>query len=198
MNARKRYRRVLLWIFGAALVFCAFFSYFYIQNTIPDRVNVVVQEEENFNFSLPMAATLTSESQEVSLLGASTIPSDAIDLVLDEDFQIVGSSTGSYSVSCKLLRALRSLVDDTRYMAFVIFMVSRMLFIRAWISRAFAISYPPPFLRFVPARDRFYKPGPLPEVLLSGWGSALFPWRYLAAVFHADYGNTAACHFGTV
>ena len=102
MNARKRYRRVLLWIFGAALVFCAFFSYFYIQNTIPDRVNVVVQEEENFNFSLPMAATLTSESQEVSLLGASNIPSDAIDLVLDEDFQIVGSSTGSYSVSCKL------------------------------------------------------------------------------------------------
>lgn len=102
MNARKRYRRILLWIFGISVLFCAFFLYVYVQRTIPDRINVVVQEQEEFNFSLPMAATLTSESEEVSLTGDSNIPSDAIDLVLDEDFQIMGTATGDYSVSCKL------------------------------------------------------------------------------------------------
>lgn len=102
MEARKSYRRLLLWVFGVSLIFCAFFCYYYVQNTIPDHINVVVQEDEEFNFSLPMTATLTSDSEAVSLSQKSNIPSDAIDLVLDEPFQVRGSSTGKYELSCKL------------------------------------------------------------------------------------------------
>ena len=102
MEARKSYRRLLLWVFGFSLIFCAIFSYYYVQNTIPDRINVVVQEEEEFNFSLPMTATLTSGSEEVSLSGNSNIPSDAINLSLDEPFQVCGSTTGNYELSCRL------------------------------------------------------------------------------------------------
>ena len=102
MSVRRSYRRGLLTIFGITLVFSAFFFYFYVQNHIPDKINVVVEEGGEFNFSLPMSVTLTSQSQEVSLVNGSKIPGDAIDIVLDESFQVTSDTIGEYAIDCKL------------------------------------------------------------------------------------------------
>ena len=57
-----RFRRCLIWTFWLSLVFTVGFTWYYLERRIPDRVSVVVQEQEEFDFQLPFGVTLLSES----------------------------------------------------------------------------------------------------------------------------------------
>ena len=53
MTRKEKLRKSLIVLFWAGLVVLAGSSYFYMQWSIPDRLNVVVDQEENFHFSVP-------------------------------------------------------------------------------------------------------------------------------------------------
>ena len=78
VTRKEKLRKSLIVLFWAGLVVLAGSSYFYMQWSIPDRLNVVVDQEENFHFSLPVKVSLKSESEEVVLNNGSNIPSDEI------------------------------------------------------------------------------------------------------------------------
>ena len=54
VTRKEKLRKSLIVLFWAGLVVLAGSSYFYMQWSIPDRLNVVVDQEENFHFSLPV------------------------------------------------------------------------------------------------------------------------------------------------
>ena len=75
---KHRFRRFLLWTFLAGVTSVTGFSYYYMKLVIPDRINIVQNQEEIVQFSLPFHATLLSESEEVVLGNKSDIPKGQI------------------------------------------------------------------------------------------------------------------------
>ncbi|WP_412693943.1 hypothetical protein [Clostridium sp. AF21-20LB] len=71
ISRKEKLRRVLLIIFGAGVIALAGVSYQYVKNAVPDRINVVVDRQEQVRFGLPFRALLESESEEVLLNGSS-------------------------------------------------------------------------------------------------------------------------------
>ena len=64
MMKKESFRRILIWIFWISLVFTIGFSWVYIRYAVPDRLNLVVNEEEVFHFALPPGVTFESDSEE--------------------------------------------------------------------------------------------------------------------------------------
>lgn len=120
MTRKEKLKRGLVFLFWASLVFTAGFSYFYVKWTIPDRLNLVVDEEENFHFSLPVKVSLYSDSEEVVLNNGSNIPSNEIHLQLDQPFTVYSQNEGTYHLNMKLFGLIRFKdievdVSDTKF-----------------------------------------------------------------------------------
>lgn len=120
VTRKEKLRKSLIVLFWAGLVAVAGLSYFYMQWSIPDRLNVVVDQEENFHFSLPVKVSLKSESEEVVLNNGSNIPSDEIHLQLDQPFSLYSENEGTYHLNMKLfglfsLKDIEVDVSDTKY-----------------------------------------------------------------------------------
>ena len=102
MEKRKRLHHWLVWVFWISILFTIGFLYYYMDRAIPDRLNVVVDEEQAFQFPLPLQVTMMSESEEVVLGNGSNIPSDEITIVQNKPFTVYGKEEGSYQVGLKL------------------------------------------------------------------------------------------------
>lgn len=120
MAARKKYRKYLIWTFLVGILFTVGFTYFYMDRAIPDKLNVVLEEEEYFDFQIPLSATILSESEEVVLGNGSNIPSEEIHIIRDQAFMVQGKREGSYQIGLKLfgkiqLKNIQVDVVDTKY-----------------------------------------------------------------------------------
>lgn len=116
----KKFHRYVVTAFWVSLVFCIGFSYFYMKWVIPDKLNVVAEEEEQFHFSMPFGVTLSSDSEEVVLGNGSNIPSDQIHLSVNQPFSVYSENQGSYKIGLKLfgwlqLKDIQVNVVDTKY-----------------------------------------------------------------------------------
>ncbi len=114
------YRRWLIRVFWAALLFTAAYSWYYVEHAVPDRLNIVLDQEESFTFSLPGKFILQSESEEVALGNGSNIPSDQITIRRQEPVYLYGRSQGSYQIGLNLFGLIRMKeiqvdVVDTQY-----------------------------------------------------------------------------------
>ena len=120
MTKRQKFHRYLVWTFWAGILFTIGFTYYYMDRSIPDRLNVVLVEEEAFDFPIPLQATILSESEEVVLGNGSNIPSGEIHIVKNQPFTVCGKQEGSYQIGLKLfgwlqLKEIQVDVVDTRY-----------------------------------------------------------------------------------
>ena len=96
MMKKESFRRILIRIFWISLVFTIGFSWVYIRYAVPDRLNLVVNEEEVFHFALPPGVTFESDSEEVVLKNASEIPQGMIRIERPDAVSMYGKNEGSY------------------------------------------------------------------------------------------------------
>ena len=120
MSRRSRYRRCLIWTFWVGVLFTIGFSYYYMERVIPDRLSIVLEQEETLNLAMPVRLTLESESEEVVLGGGSNIPSDQITIEKNEAISLYGKTQGSYQLGVDLfgmirLKEIQVDVVDTQY-----------------------------------------------------------------------------------
>ena len=104
---KESFRRILIRIFWISLVFTIGFSWVYIRYAVPDRLNLVVNEEEVFHFALPPGVTFESDSEEVVLKNASEIPQGMIRIERPDAVSMYGKNEGSYRVGMKFLGLIR-------------------------------------------------------------------------------------------
>ena len=102
MKAKLWYRRILIMIAVAASLYTGYVIYSYVNRTIPDKIHVVVHEQEEFNFHLPLSAQISCEDRQVSFCGESNIPQNEITLNLNHSFTIQSSNMGTHQISMKL------------------------------------------------------------------------------------------------
>ncbi len=118
--AKKKYHKLIVRAFWISLIICIGFSWFYMKRVIPDKLNIVAAEEEQFHFSMPFDVTLHSDSEEVVLGNGSNIPSDKIHLQVNQPFSLYSKNLGSYKLGLKLfgwiqLKDIQVNVVDTKY-----------------------------------------------------------------------------------
>ncbi len=118
--AKNKIHRIIIRAFWISLIFCIGFSWFYMKRVIPDKLNIVAQEEDQFHFSMPFDVTLSSDSEEVVLNNGSNIPSDQIHLQVNQPFSVYSENQGSYKLGLKLfgwiqLKDIQVNVVDTKY-----------------------------------------------------------------------------------
>lgn len=93
------------WLFKgtilAALLFWGF-TFYYLEKTVPDRLNIVAGEEEHMQIPVLFESTLKMKEAEVSLGDASNIPSNQIRISGRDSFQMLGKKQGSYQMEVKL------------------------------------------------------------------------------------------------
>ena len=101
-NKRGRKRKRVLGgaVLSAALFFCA--AWYYVDQTLPDRLNIVEGHEEEISLPLLFSSTLEIEDQQVSLGNPSNIPQDKIRIAGREPFTLLGRQEGSYQMEVKL------------------------------------------------------------------------------------------------
>ena len=107
MIKRRGYRKGLLWVFWIGILFAIGFSYFYMERVIPDRLSIVLEQEEVLKFPLPIQFTLQSESEEVVLGNGSDIPADQITITQNQAFSVYGKTQGSYQLGLDLFGVFR-------------------------------------------------------------------------------------------
>ncbi|MBQ7796106.1 MAG: SpoIVB peptidase [Lachnospiraceae bacterium] len=93
---------MLCWLFLGLVLLPAGFSWLYINYAIPDHLNLVVSEEEIFNFALPPGVTFESEYEEVVLGNQSNIPAGQVKIQAAEPISMYGTTEGSYRIGMKL------------------------------------------------------------------------------------------------
>lgn len=118
--AKKKFHKLIVRAFWISLIFCIGFTWFYMKRVIPDKLNIVAAEEEQFHFSMPFDVTLHSDSEEVVLNNGSNIPSDQIHLQVNQPFSVYSKNLGSYKLGLKLfgwiqLKDIQVNVVDTKY-----------------------------------------------------------------------------------
>ena len=99
---KRRAGKYLLWTFFAAVLSFAGFFFYYLERVIPDRINIIRNQEELVQLPLSLHATLQSESEEVVLGNGSNIPQEQITITRSQQFSLYGRSEGSYLLSLDL------------------------------------------------------------------------------------------------
>lgn len=120
MTKRNHFYRVLRRLFCAALFFLSGFTWYYIERSIPDEINIVASEEEIFDLNLPLSTSFESESKEVVVGGKSNIPKGQVRITGGQPVSFYSDTQGSYKVGVKLfglleLKEMKVNVVDTDY-----------------------------------------------------------------------------------
>ncbi len=120
MTKRNHFYCVLRRLFCAALFFLSGFTWYYVERSIPDEVNIVASEEEIFDLNLPLSTSFESESKEVVVGGKSNIPKGQVRITGGQPVSFYSDTQGSYKVGVKLfglleLKEMKVNVVDTDY-----------------------------------------------------------------------------------
>lgn len=78
------------------------FPYYYMDQTVPDQLNIVAGKEEEIIFPLLFQSTLRMKSTEVSLGNPSDIPSNQVRISGKQPFWMFGTKEGSYQMEVRL------------------------------------------------------------------------------------------------
>lgn len=102
MRSKKIYRKFLVFLF-ILNIFCVFFYLgYYIEKSIPGEIKMVVGTQQNFDFNMPMEAKIETEDIGVISVNDLRVPSNQINIDLNQPFTLESSKTGKYNVSLKL------------------------------------------------------------------------------------------------
>jgi len=101
VTRERRLRRTVFWGCFWTLLILTGCSWLYINYAIPDHLNLVVSEEEIFDFPLPFGVTFESECEEVVLGNASDIPAGQVKIQAAEPVRMYGTAEGNYKIGMK-------------------------------------------------------------------------------------------------
>jgi len=102
MKKRKTYRKILIYLFTINLIVLLYFLYRNIEGKIPDEIKILVGTDENFDFNMPFNANIHTEDIGVISVNDLRVPSNQINIDLNQPFTLQSSQTGKYTINIKL------------------------------------------------------------------------------------------------
>ena len=102
MTRKSYYRRILIMLLIASVIYTIEYGYRYINDNIPDSINLHADSENSYDLKVPVAATVSSEDKEVSIEGYSGILNREIKISANDNVLSNDESLGKYNVDVKL------------------------------------------------------------------------------------------------
>ncbi|MDF2543600.1 MAG: hypothetical protein K0S47_3318 [Herbinix sp.] len=102
MLGKKVYKKILIVAFIINIITIVWLLYYNIEKSIPDEIKILVDKEEDFNFNMPLKANIKTEDVGVISVNDLSVPSNQINIDLNQPFTLQSSQTGKYKVSLKL------------------------------------------------------------------------------------------------
>lgn len=103
MFAVKKSYRTFLWCFLClSIAFTGWYMKYAVEKALPDKIQLIEQEEQDLNLKLPIQASIYQESTEASVEGKSNIPNGAVTVDLQQPCTLKTGTTGCYTMNCKL------------------------------------------------------------------------------------------------
>lgn len=102
MRRKSVYRKILIFILFINIAVLLLFTYKELDNKIPDKIKIMVGENEKFNFNLPFSADFADDKVDVISVNNKTVPTDRIKLDFNKPFSIKSTKTGEYRINLKL------------------------------------------------------------------------------------------------
>lgn len=101
MNNNRYIDKLLTLAFIAFITFIAVILYISMKKVLPDEINIVANQEQQFDFGIPVNGFIKSVV-EVSDMEKSDIPSNQIKINMQEPFTLKSGNSGSFIMACKL------------------------------------------------------------------------------------------------
>ncbi|HHV10709.1 MAG TPA: SpoIVB peptidase [Clostridiales bacterium] len=102
MRNKKIVRRCSVGLLGVLLLLLIFYFFYNIEKKIPNEIKLVVDKKESFDFNMPMEGMIETDNIGVISVNNLKVPSNQINIDLNEPFTLESSSTGKYNISLKL------------------------------------------------------------------------------------------------
>ncbi len=102
MRSRRRYRRILIYVFCLNIIAIAGLTYYHIERSIPDEIKILVDTQQKFDFNMPVEANITTGDIGTISVNDLRVPSNEIEFDMNRPFTLESSETGSYNISLKL------------------------------------------------------------------------------------------------
>nr|WP_281352846.1 SpoIVB peptidase S55 domain-containing protein [Anaerocolumna sedimenticola] len=102
MHRKSVYRKVLIFLLCINIVVLLFFTYKELDNRIPDKIKILVGENQKFDFDLPFEGAFDSKNVDVISVNNKTVPTNQIKLNLNKPFSLKSTKTGQYVINLKL------------------------------------------------------------------------------------------------
>lgn len=103
MLCKGRKKGWLLVLVAVSLIFLGAYGYYWMKVNVPSEIKLLLGQEENFNFSVPMEASITGEEAAgVLYVNQEPLSKDVIDIDLLNPFSVSSESLGKYEVLLKL------------------------------------------------------------------------------------------------
>lgn len=99
---RKSYRTFLWCFLCVSIAFTGWYIRYAVEKALPDKIQLIEQEEQNLNLKLPIQASIYQESAEASVKGDSNIPNGAVTVDLQQPCTLKTGTTCCYTMNCKL------------------------------------------------------------------------------------------------
>lgn len=116
----QRYKKILYVALTVDLIILAGLSYVYLQKRIPDRIYVVENRQERFDFSLPIEANMSEADVEVDCNSSEKVKENIV-FSFEEPFSLLSQKKGSYDISLKLfgivpIKSMQVRVIEEKYL----------------------------------------------------------------------------------
>ena len=100
-------RRRKGWVFAllatAGIIFCLSYGYYWMKVNVPSEIKLLLGQEEEFDFSVPMEASIFGEEAAgVLYVNQKPLTEDVIDIDLQNPFSVSSETLGEYEVLLKL------------------------------------------------------------------------------------------------
>ena len=93
----------LLVLLAVSLGFVFLYGYYWMKINVPSEMKLLLGQEEKFDFSVPMEASITGEEAAgVLYINQEPLSEDVIDIDLLNPFSVSSDSLGEYEVQLKL------------------------------------------------------------------------------------------------
>lgn len=102
MSRRSIYRKVLIMVCLVSVIITAYCTYELFVKNIPDNIRMLVNEEEEISFDIPLSADFQFEDYEVSLGTESNIPDSMLKMTDTNTISLKADSIGQYKLKLKL------------------------------------------------------------------------------------------------
>lgn len=104
---KKIYRRILIILLIVNIGAIFYLGYYTLKTKVPNEIKILVGQEEEFDFSVPLVASLFTSDVDVFSVNDQSVQSNQINIDFNKPFTIVSEKTGTYSIDLTLFGVIK-------------------------------------------------------------------------------------------